>query len=420
MPVRSLRPTGIPRAGTRWGFAVSVAVMVVFVAQTAAPSPLYPQYQRVWALTALELSGVFAIYVAGLLVVLISAGSVSDYLGRKPVIIVAGGLAVVALLLLAAATEPWMMVVARVLQGASIGLVSGAAGAALLEFHLPGRLRLSAGLNGALPPLAMALGALTSAALSLVVPAPRRTIYLVFAVAVIICTVLVFTIQERGPRRGGAIPSLKPTLALPMRTRPVFIAVLGALCSGWALAGLYVGDAAAITSTVLHLRSPLAAGCAILAVQGAAAISGMAAGGFKPQRAVLYGLVALIVGVVVTFVALVWASPLLFFSASIVAGAGYGAAFQTSLRLILAETPESHRSGALSAVYTVSFLSFGVPSVLAGLLTPVLGFLPTADLYLALIVLLALTAIVTQVRSPSASHAEEGASVDEAVEDAAP
>jgi MFS family permease len=83
-------------------------------------------------------TAIFAGYALVLLATLLVFGRLSDYIGRRPVIL--AGLA-----LNAAACVVWWLAggagalfAARALQGASVGLVSGAIGAALLELQRPG------------------------------------------------------------------------------------------------------------------------------------------------------------------------------------------------------------------------------------------------------------------------------------------
>ena len=70
----------------------AVLVLLFFVA--AAPSPLYGVYQAQWRFSAITLTEVFAVYALFLLVALLVFGSVSDYLGRRRVIL--AGLAMTA------------------------------------------------------------------------------------------------------------------------------------------------------------------------------------------------------------------------------------------------------------------------------------------------------------------------------------
>jgi hypothetical protein len=78
----------LPQAAAFWILAV-LLLMLVFA--SAAASPLYRVYQVQFRFSATTLTAVFAVYVLALLITLLFFGSVSDYLGRRPVIIAALG-----------------------------------------------------------------------------------------------------------------------------------------------------------------------------------------------------------------------------------------------------------------------------------------------------------------------------------------
>ena len=76
----------LPKAAAFWILA-GLFLMLFFA--SAAASPLYRVYQVQFRFSAATLTVVFAVYVLVLLVMLLFFGSVSDYLGRLPVIIAA-------------------------------------------------------------------------------------------------------------------------------------------------------------------------------------------------------------------------------------------------------------------------------------------------------------------------------------------
>lgn len=73
--------------GTAWQFWVLAGLFLMVFFQAATPSPLYRVYQAQFHFSAATLTAVFAVYVLVLLVTLMFFGSVSDYLGRRPVIL---------------------------------------------------------------------------------------------------------------------------------------------------------------------------------------------------------------------------------------------------------------------------------------------------------------------------------------------
>jgi NCAIR mutase (PurE)-related protein len=79
-----------------------------------------------------------------------------------------------------------------------------------------------------------------------------------------------------------------------------------------------------------------------------------------------------------------------------IAGLGFGAAFQASLRMLLATAPPEQRAELLSAIYVVSYFAFGVPSVVAGLVDPVVGLVPAIVGYGVFVALSAVTALILQ------------------------
>jgi MFS family permease len=102
-------------------FVAVAAIVVLFLAASSAPSPLYVVYQQQWGFTATVLTVVFAIYVAGLLGSLLVVGALSDHLGRRPVLAASILLEIVALVLFLVAGDVVALAAARLVQGIATG-----------------------------------------------------------------------------------------------------------------------------------------------------------------------------------------------------------------------------------------------------------------------------------------------------------
>src|SRR4051794_14547542 len=145
-------------------FWVTVSIsFLVFAANTAA-SPLYRIYQAQFRFSATTLTALFAMYILVLLITLLLFGSLSDYVGRRAVI--AGGLAAgsagCALFLIAHGVGS--LFAARALQGLAVGLISGAASAALHDLRPDGG--AAALVSSSAPTVGQALGAIGASALA--------------------------------------------------------------------------------------------------------------------------------------------------------------------------------------------------------------------------------------------------------------
>ncbi|WP_420362911.1 MFS transporter [Curtobacterium aetherium] len=391
------------------GFWIIAAMLLVSLASSAVPSPIYPVYAAEWHLTPLMLTAVFAIYVAGLLVSLLVAGRLSDHVGRKPVLVVGGLGLTVSLGLFAVAHGFGALVLDRVVQGVSVGLLIGALGAALIDNSLERHPALAGVLNGAVPPIALATGALSSGALVEWGPAPEQFVYLLFGALLVLMLVALVVVPEQVTRRPGALRSLRPTVSVPRSSRRLFRSVAGSLIASWALGGLFLSLVPSALGAVFGIENHFAAGALIAVVTGVGAATGIATQRLDARIGVLVGLVALVLGPIVT-IGFVFAHSLPgLVVGSAIAGVGFGAGFQAPLRMLLATAAPTHRAGLLSTIYVVSYLAFGVPAVIGGLLEPTVGLVPVLAGYGAFIVLAAGVALVLQLTSRAAHEVEEAA-----------
>src|SRR5438067_1810194 len=76
-----------PALSTSMSFRAAAAIAFLVFAANAAVSPLYRIYQAEFGFSATTLTLLFAVYIAVLLLTLLFLGSVSDYAGRRPVML---------------------------------------------------------------------------------------------------------------------------------------------------------------------------------------------------------------------------------------------------------------------------------------------------------------------------------------------
>lgn len=103
---RGSLPPGVAFAGTGLAFA-----SVTFAA--GAPTPLLVLFEHQWGFQAGILTVAFAIYAFGLLLALLVVGSLSDYIGRKPVLIGALSIQLLAMVMFFFASNIEWVIAAR-------------------------------------------------------------------------------------------------------------------------------------------------------------------------------------------------------------------------------------------------------------------------------------------------------------------
>src|SRR4051812_40394975 len=166
----------------RLAYAHVAAVIGLALFASSTPSPLYGTYRVLWGFSPVVLTLVYATYALGVLAALLLAGRASDEAGRRPVLLMAlGGLIGAGLLFMLAESVLWLFV-ARAVQGLATGLALGTASAGLLDFH-PRQDPEGVGLtNGVVSAAGLGLGALVSATLVQLLPAPRVVPYVLLLI----------------------------------------------------------------------------------------------------------------------------------------------------------------------------------------------------------------------------------------------
>ncbi|WP_078850060.1 MFS transporter [Streptomyces sp. NRRL F-5126] len=394
-------------------FAAVGAVFILFLAASSAPSPLYAVYQQQWHFAAWALTVVFALYVLGLLAALLTVGSLSDHLGRRPVLAAAIALEAVALLLFLVAGNVYVLSAARVLQGIATGAATTTLSAMLVDLE-PSRGR--AGVVTSIAPLGgLAAGALGSGLLVELAPAPTRLVYALLLAAMAAAAVAVARTPETSPRRPGAAASLRPRVAMPAYLRADFVPLIPAGVAAWALAGMYLSLGPSVAAQLLGLRSHLIGGVVVtlLAGTGALAItllrSRPAMSLLAPSSAVLgLGTLISLAGVMQD---LAWLAA----AGTVVAGLGFGASVLATFGTLARVARPGERSAVFALANVINYLGNSVPAVLGGIAATTLGLRTATEIYAPAIVVITLSSLVLRLKAkrrgpaPAAAHGTPGA-----------
>ncbi len=383
------------RLPARAAFWLLVSIAVTFLAGSSAPTPLYETYQEQWGFSPITTTVVFGVYAVAVLASLLVFGSLSDHVGRRPVLLAALGLQVVAMAVFATAGDVQGLMAARVIQGLSTGAVVGALGAAMLDLH-QARGTIA---NAVAPVLGTASGALVSALFVQFLPGPTTFVYVALLAVFVLQGVGVLFMRETGARRPGAAASLRVHFALPPAVRRPLLVAVPALVALWSLAGFYGSLGPALVRLVSGSDSVVLGGLALFVLAGFGGVTVFAVQKIEARDTMLLGIAGLIAGVALTLLAVVFGSTLELFLGAAVAGIGFGAAFQGALRTIVPAAAPHERAGVLSLVYVVCYLSMGLPAVGAGFLVVHGGGVLAATREYGLAVLvLAIAALVLLLR----------------------
>jgi MFS family permease len=365
---------------SRAGFGVAAGVIGLGLFASVTPSPLYRTYSVLWHFSPLTLTLIYATYAFGVLATLLLAGSVSDDVGRRPVLLTAlAGLLGATVLFLVADSAAWLFV-ARGLQGLATGAALSAASAALLDLH-PRHDPTGVALTNAIAAAGgLGLGTLVSSSLVQVGWEPRLLPYVVLLGLVTTALVGAFFMPEPVQNR------TRPRLAVerphvPAVARGPFVLAALAVLSSWSIGALFFSLGPQLSGELFHSTNAIADGSGIVLLAAAAVAGQLLTGRSAPWIATSAGSLALSTGIVLIAIAAGTGSSTAYVIGSLVGGLGFGAAFLGGLRALVAKIPAQHRAAVMSAFYVAAYASLSVPAILAGVVVSHISLQSTFEIF---------------------------------------
>jgi MFS family permease len=351
------------------GFWVIAFAYVVVMAVTTAPSPLYGLYQQRDGFSTFTITLIFASYSLGSTSSLFLLGHMSDWFGRKrvllPGIVVSAAGALVFLL--------WRdlpgLYVGRVLGGLSVGMVSATATAYLGELHARSRPEASmrrAQMAGTVFNVGgLAIGALVAGLLAQYAHSPLTVPWVVLLAALGVAFIAVVAIPETRTRVVPR-PKYRPQrISVPAQARGQFFAATGAAGIAFAGLGLFTGLAGVILVETLHRTSLALSGATVFAVFAGGAAVQFVSMAWSRRTVLVAGMVLLVAGLGLVVLSAWLPTPnlALFLIGGVVAGMGSGAIFKGSLGTMMMIADPEHRAETLAGLLLAGYLGLSVPAI---------------------------------------------------------
>lgn len=351
------------------GFWVIAFTYVVVMAVTTAPSPLYGLYQQRDGFSTFTITLIFASYSLGSTSSLFLLGHLSDWFGRKrvllPGIVVSAAGALVFLL--------WRdlpgLYVGRVLGGLSVGMVSATATAYLGELHARSRPQASmrrAQMAGTVFNVGgLAVGALIAGLLAQYVHSPLTVPWVVLLATLGVAFIAVVAIPET---RSRVVPRPKyrpQRISVPAHARGQFFAATGAAGIAFAGLGLFTGLAGVILVETLHRTSLALSGATVFAVFAGGVVVQFVSMAWSRRTVLVAGMGLLVAGLGLVVLSAWLPTPnlALFLIGGVVAGMGSGAIFKGSLGTVMMIADPEHRAETLAGLLLAGYLGLSIPAI---------------------------------------------------------
>ncbi|MBY6678567.1 MFS transporter [Rhodococcus sp. BP-332] len=365
-------------------------------------TPLLVMYREGHGFSPVVVDVFLFAYVVGIVPALLIGGPLSDRYGRRPLMVPAPAVAAAGSLVIAlGAHSAPILATGRVLSGIALGLGMAVGGSWLKELSADGSgaRRAAMSLTGG-----FATGAGVAGVLAQWAPWPEVLPYLVHVALAALATVALLGVPETRARAvDGA--SLLSDLRIPSAGHRRFVSVVlpmapwvfGAASVAYAvLPGLMADHSGAfpIAFSALLGVVALSSGFAIQAV-------GRRIDTASSARAVLVALGIIVVGMVLVSVAAdVLTIPMALLAAAVL-GCGYGMAMVSGLQEVQRIAGPRDLAGLTAVFYSVTYLGFAVPAILALLVQEFPDAITYPELFTAGAVLAAMSLVLVATRTRS-------------------
>jgi MFS family permease len=379
-PVRTTHATG---------FWIVALVFLTVMAYSTVPTPLYPLNQAhddfaVWVVTV-----IFAVYAVGVMAALYTLGHVSDWLGRRRILVIATLVAALSAVVFVCFPEVGGLVVARFVNGVSVGMVTATATAHLAELRavaMPGESSVLAASAAVVANLGgLALGPLIGGVFAEFLPAPLVLPHVVFFAALVAGALALTRVPETVTASATHVRYRPQRLFVPAPARTAFgIAAFGAFAA-FAVFGLFTSLAPTFLRATFDAPDLLLAGATVFAVFAAAATGQLLVARFAARTQLTIAMVGCSAGLVGVAAGAVAGALAVFVGGGIVAGFGVGVLFKATIASVGALADPQRRGETLALYFLIAY---------AGLIIPVLAVGAALSVAAPVAVLLVFAALV--------------------------
>jgi MFS family permease len=384
-------------AGRR-GYLLMAGLLLVMMMGGTLPIPLYVLYEKQMGFGPLGVTVVFASYVAGTLAALVTLGDLSDHIGRRRVLATGVACAAISTVGFLVASGIGLLIAARIVSGLAAGFVTGTATAALAELQPRGDRQAAAVTATASNMTGLGLGPLIAGLFAEYVALPTRGVFWFYLGLCALALAALAMIPETVGNPDKVV-SLRPNLGVPPSMRAV---VLGA-CLGVFAAFSILGFFSSLVPTFLHgilgVRNLALIGATSFLVFIIAAVSQAASARLPARRSMTAGLPLLLACLAALESALFAKALWLFLAGTVIGGIAVGLTFRGGLSEINRLAEPARRAAVVSTFFAAAYLGLGLPPVLTGLISQLVGTVDASAYTSGIVALIVAVAIIVVLRT---------------------
>ncbi|MBO3663147.1 MFS transporter [Microbacterium stercoris] len=396
-PVRSrIRPRA--RLGRRGAFLAMALTFALLTTGGTLPIPLYTLWGAELGFDASVTTWIFAIYVLGTLLALVVAGGLSDQVGRRPLIIASVLITVASAVLFLIGGSVAVLLIARLLSGIGVGLITSAVTAGLAEAYegentaTPQVVSTVANMGG------LGLGPLLAGVFAQYLVMPTMLVFIVFLALTVIATVFALLLPETNRTADPSRLRARLNIGVPRSALGVYVRAAFAVVPTFTLLGLFSSLTPRFIAQSLDVHNLAVAGLATFVLFEIGVIAQLLGRRFAPRVIVLVGLPILIASLALVLIGFETEQLAIFAIGTVLGGFGAGLTFSGGLRAVGSAVPHALHARSVATYFVAAQGALAVPILTIGGLAAILPLqIATRIVLLAVIALAAVALIVNLV-----------------------
>jgi Major Facilitator Superfamily len=376
----------VARIGHGAGFWIVAIVFLTTMAYSTVPTPLYPLYQQADGFPIGMITVIFAAYAVGVMLSLYFAGHVSDWVGRRRMLVIAVVISMASAVMFLLWSNVPGLIAARFVNGVSIGILSATATAHLAELRRRARPDESGvfatSVSGAANLGGLALGPLIGGLFAEFLPAPLVLPHIVFLALLSAGALALLSVPETvaaTPR-----PYRPQRLSVPAASRSIFLVAGFGAFAGFAVFGLFSSLAPTFLVGTFGQPDHLLAGAAAFSVFAAAAIGQIALSSVRQRTQFTIAIVACAVGLIAVATGAIVPQLAMFLGGGVIAGLGVGVLFKGAIGTAVSVAAPGRTGETLALLFLIAYAGLVVPVLAVGI---GLSFAPAVGVLLVFVAL---------------------------------
>jgi MFS family permease len=358
------------RMSHRAAYWVVAATFLVTLSLSTTPTPLYSIYERQDGFSTDVVTIIFAAYAIGVVVSLYLVGHVSDWLGRRRILLIAITVELLAVAMFLVWPGVVGLLVARFTTGFGVGLITASATAYLGELARVARPEADAARAALVATVAniggLALGPLIGGAIAEFSSNPLVTPYWLYLAVFVACILLLALAPETVDTRAQARPYRPQRIAVPRQTRRLFTASAFAAFASFAAFGIFTALAPTLLAIDLHDPGHLLAGVVGFSIYAAAVLAQIVFAHRSTRSQLIIGIACFAVGLTLLCVFVMQPSLLGFATGGVITGVGCGLLFRAAIAFGASVAEPGHAGEVLAGVFLIAYAGLALPVIALG------------------------------------------------------